>query len=192
MYKIGEVIIPNYGPWVHPVTSLSYPANWISLSTESQRIAINIEEYPDPTPPDPTLEQLKASKHAAIESRTQAIYAGGVPAQHNTTWYRFDTRTGARAAANWAMLANINGLVLAGAVPEASVFPKNISTIGDGTVLVLTTVAQSVAFWIQLMTYDSTIATEGATLRKSVTDATTIEAVNAIVDNRPIPYPFPS
>ena len=54
MYKIGEVIIPTYGPWVHPVSHVSYPANWITLSTEPQRIAINIEEYPDPEPPAPT------------------------------------------------------------------------------------------------------------------------------------------
>jgi hypothetical protein len=192
MYKIGNVIIPNYGPWTHPVTHKSFPANWLSVSTIYDRDAEGIEWYPDPEPPEPTIEQLKAAKDAAIESRTQAIFAAGVPARVGGTWYRFDTRTGARAATNWSNLMHATSAVLTGIVPAAAVFPKNISTINDGTILVLANAAESAAFWAELMSFDAAITTAGATLRKSVKDATTIEAVNAIVDNRPIPYPFPS
>jgi hypothetical protein len=192
MYKIGDVIIPNYGPWTHPISRARFPANWIEKSTEAMRTTEGIVTYPDPEPPAPPIEEVRAAKMRDIESRTNAIFAAGVPARVSGVWKRFDTRTGERAASNWAIMGNVINMVLNGAVAEGAVYPMNVVTLNDAEVLALADNTIGAAFWAELMTFDKNIAASGSVLRKRAVDATTVAEINAIVDNRPIPYPFPS
>jgi len=141
-----------------------------------------------------SLEDAKNGKYAGIESRTEDIYAAGTPAHVNSILYRFDTQTGKRAAMRWKTLDSVIWRVKSGAIPEAYMFPMNVESItnADGeyikTLIQLPTCAAADTFYIELMQNDQAIATAGTALLLQVEAATTVEQVNAIVDNRPIPY----
>jgi hypothetical protein len=141
-----------------------------------------------------SLDDAKQSKSAAIESKTDTIYEAGTPAHVNTILYRFDTQTGKRAATRWKTLDSVIWRGKSGVIPEAYMFPMNIESITDAeggyykTIIVLATCAAADTFYTELMQNDQNIATAGTTLLLQVEAATTVEQVNAIVDNRPIPY----
>lgn len=187
MYKIGEVVIPIGRPFTHPTTLVKYPANWITLSTQSDRDLIGMTWEDDPIPPapePPSFEEQKATKIAQIDAKTKQIFALGVPAEVNGEEYLFDTRTGERAAVNWQILDSVITRALMVPALEAQLFPRNISTINDEHVLSLGTASDANNFWIALMTADNAIATAGATLRKAAHDAQTQEELDAVVDPR--------
>lgn len=141
-----------------------------------------------------SLEDAKQGKSTAIESKTEEIYAAGTPAHVNSVLYRFDTQTGKRAAMRWKTLDSVIWRVNSGLIPEAAMFPMNIESITDAegayykTILQIATVSDANTFYTELMQNDQAIATAGTTLLLQVEAATTVAEVDAIVDNRPIPY----
>jgi len=172
--------------WTHPKTGVQYPRNWLRLATADEKAKAGVTWEDDPTPPpapEPTLDDLKFLKVFDGERKTQEIYARGVPAEHRGVTYRFDTRTGSRAASNWLILDSIILRALMSPEMEAMLFPRNISTIDDQQ-LELATASEANLFYVGLMTSDNAIATEGAILRKQWNAATTKEALDAIVDER--------
>jgi len=142
----------------------------------------------------PSLESVKSAKNSSIESKTEEIYAAGTPAHISTVLYRFDTQTGKRAAMRWKTLDSVIWRVKSGAIPEAYMFPMNVESITNAEgeylkiLLPLPTCAAADTFYIELMQNDQAIATAGTSLLLQVEAATTVEQVNAIVDNRTIPF----
>ena len=141
-----------------------------------------------------SLDAVKLAKNSSIENKTEAIYAAGTPAHVGGTLYRFDTQTGKRAAMRWKTLDSVIWRVNSGLLPEAYMYPITIESITNAageylkTSIQLSTDAAANAFYIELMQNDQAIATAGTNLLLLVEAATTVEEVNSIEDNRPIPY----
>jgi hypothetical protein len=178
MYKIGDVVIPSVGAWVHPITHYKYPANWIAQASDIDRALVGLFWCPDPVPPAPQplpIAEVKARKTYAIDSKTEQLISSGFV-------YKNKSFSMSQAAQhNWGIIGT--GLAL-GLITGANL-PK-VSTV-DGLTYVFANLDDVYGF---LATYSSFLTSPtgalalGRALKAQVAAANTIEQVNAIVDNR--------
>jgi hypothetical protein len=166
-----------------------YPASenmYLSYSEIRDAYAAGTLTGPGVTPidyPRPPLEQQKLDKIALFENNTKYLQSEGYKVTVNGTEYVWDT-LGERADRNWIWLAILAILTLMGVIPQNLVpFPRNVRA-KDDTVVTLATAADAVTFLLQLKIAEQTLLDEGAALRKAVSDATTQEELDAIVDPR--------
>ena len=168
MYKIGEFIVPSHGSWVHPVTGVKYPGNWLSLSSAEDKAAAGIV-----CEGDVDLESDKLFKLAEIDSRTRTLLDGGFP--FKDTWFSMSPA----AQSNWTLLACYR----AGGPVR---FPVTVPTKDDGTFTFNNEqeVKDFVEVFYGFVFGDGSPLATGCELKGRVKAAKTPEALAAIVDNR--------
>lgn len=136
------------------------------------------QPYPEPVV---SLDDAKRVKDTAIEGKTDLILGAGITVQLYGTNYSMDT-VGSRAQINWLKLAVLTILVLMGALP-GNMFPQNIVDKNDQPISILTP-QDAITFLLTMWLSENGILARGAQLRKQVKDATTIQEVNEVVDDR--------
>lgn len=146
--------------------------------------------YPNdvfPAPPVPTLEEAKKAKITAIDNKTSNMLDNsGVSVEFDfgsglVTHTFAATRT---AKMNWMLLQSVSGYCMDSKIPEESFFPLNIQTFPDEAFLSLDTALAGFQFTTSVLSEIEVLRGSGAVLKNSVAAATTVEEVEAIVDNR--------
>lgn len=117
------------------------------------------------------LERAKAAKIAAIDARSQSLLTAGLEVAKGAV-----ISTSDHAQRNLLMLS-------VGVQVGSTTLPQGISTIDDGEYVITdaTDLKRIQDLWTQRMT---SVLDAGRALRLAVLDAETVEAVDAIVDER--------